>query len=67
MLFRSPGAIQYYGPDEVCNQPTQTLMLERGKPKAAAKAAAKAPAKPDSKTAVKKTAVKKTAKPAAKK
>ena len=26
--FRYPGAIQYYGPDEVCNQPTVTLMLE---------------------------------------
>ncbi|TVQ39697.1 MAG: diphosphate--fructose-6-phosphate 1-phosphotransferase [Spirochaetaceae bacterium] len=23
-----PGAIQYFGPDEVCNQPTQTLKLE---------------------------------------
>ncbi|MFP4362556.1 MAG: diphosphate--fructose-6-phosphate 1-phosphotransferase [Spirochaetia bacterium] len=23
-----PGAIQYYGPDEVCNQPTKTLKLE---------------------------------------
>jgi len=38
------GAIQYYGPDEVCNAPTQTLLLERGKPKATAKAASK-PAK----------------------
>jgi pyrophosphate--fructose-6-phosphate 1-phosphotransferase len=28
--FVSPGAIQYYGPDEVCNQPTYTLMLEHG-------------------------------------
>lgn len=26
-----PGAIQYAGPDEVCNQPTQTLILEKGK------------------------------------
>lgn len=25
-----PGAIQYYGPDEVCNQPTVTLCLEKG-------------------------------------
>ncbi len=33
------GAIQYYGPDEVCNAPTQTLLLERGKPKAAVKVA----------------------------
>jgi pyrophosphate--fructose-6-phosphate 1-phosphotransferase len=31
--FLCPGAIQYYGPDEICNQPTQTLMLERGKKK----------------------------------
>jgi hypothetical protein len=28
-----PGAIQYYGPDQVCNMPTQTLLLERGVPK----------------------------------
>ena len=26
-----PGAIQYYGPDEVCNQPTFTLKYEQGK------------------------------------
>ena len=26
--FRYPGAIQYYGPDEVCNAPTLTLTLE---------------------------------------
>jgi pyrophosphate--fructose-6-phosphate 1-phosphotransferase len=26
--FRYPGAIQYYGPDEVCNAPTLTLALE---------------------------------------
>jgi pyrophosphate--fructose-6-phosphate 1-phosphotransferase len=26
--FTYPGAIQYYGPDEVCNQPTITLKLE---------------------------------------
>ena len=26
--FLYPGAIQYYGPDEVCNQPTKTLKLE---------------------------------------
>ena len=26
--FRYPGAIQYYGPDEVCNAPTLTLELE---------------------------------------
>jgi diphosphate-dependent phosphofructokinase len=28
--FLSPGAIQYYGPDEVCNMPTMTLRLEHG-------------------------------------
>jgi len=27
--FRYPGAIQYYGPDEVCNAPTITLTLEQ--------------------------------------
>ncbi len=26
-----PGPIQYYGPSEVCDQPTHTLMLEKGK------------------------------------
>jgi pyrophosphate--fructose-6-phosphate 1-phosphotransferase len=26
-----PGPIQYYGPTEVCDQPTHTLMLEQGK------------------------------------
>ena len=26
-----PGAIQYFGPDEVCNRPTITLTLEKGK------------------------------------
>lgn len=26
-----PGPIQYYGPTEVCDQPTRTLMLEKGK------------------------------------
>lgn len=25
-----PGAIQYYGPSEVCDQPTRTLLLEQG-------------------------------------
>jgi len=24
-----PGAIQYFGPSEVCDQPTETLKLER--------------------------------------
>lgn len=28
--FMNPGAIQYFGPDEVSNQPTITLTLERG-------------------------------------
>ena len=28
--FTNPGAIQYYGPDEVCNMPTMTLRLEHG-------------------------------------
>ena len=45
--YTFPGAIQYYGPDEVCNEPTQTLLLERGRKKAAApakKAAMKKPA-----------------------
>ena len=26
--FQYPGAIQYFGPDEVCNRPTETLILE---------------------------------------
>jgi len=29
--FTYPGAIQYYGPDEVCNKPTISLSLEAGK------------------------------------
>jgi pyrophosphate--fructose-6-phosphate 1-phosphotransferase len=29
--FLFPGSIQYYGPQEVCDQPTKTLKLERGK------------------------------------
>jgi pyrophosphate--fructose-6-phosphate 1-phosphotransferase len=29
--FLFPGAIQYYGPGEVCDQPTRTLKLERGR------------------------------------
>jgi pyrophosphate--fructose-6-phosphate 1-phosphotransferase len=54
--FTYPGAIQYYGPDEVCNQPTQTLILERGKGKSAPaakadKASAKAAKKPAAKAA----------------
>jgi pyrophosphate--fructose-6-phosphate 1-phosphotransferase len=26
--FLFPGAIQYYGPPEVCDRPTKTLLLE---------------------------------------
>lgn len=26
-----PGPVQYYGPSEVCDQPTRTLLLEKGK------------------------------------
>ncbi len=76
--FTYPGAIQYYGPDEVCNQPTATIVIERGKgksspvkaaktaPKAAAKPVAKAPAKADKPAkAVKAPAAKAPAKKAA--
>lgn len=28
--YTFPGAIQYYGPSEVCDQPTETLKLEKG-------------------------------------
>ncbi|MDA3809477.1 MAG: diphosphate--fructose-6-phosphate 1-phosphotransferase [Spirochaetaceae bacterium] len=28
--FTYPGAIQYYGPDDVCNMPTKTLIAEKG-------------------------------------
>jgi pyrophosphate--fructose-6-phosphate 1-phosphotransferase len=28
--FLFPGSIQYYGPPEVCDQPTKTLKLEKG-------------------------------------
>jgi pyrophosphate--fructose-6-phosphate 1-phosphotransferase len=59
-----PGAIQYYGPDAVCNQPTQTLMIERGKGKAVKTAAA---AKPAAKVAKAAKPATKAAKPAAKK
>ena len=57
--FTYPGAIQYYGPDAVCNQPTKTLQLERKPMKAAAPAKAKA-AKP---AAAKKAAAPKADKP----
>ena len=30
MSYVFPGPIQYYGPSEVCDQPTQTLLLEKG-------------------------------------
>ncbi len=63
--YTFPGAIQYYGPDEVCNEPTQTLLLERGRKKAAAptkKAAVAKKAAPAQKDApAKKAAVKKAA------
>jgi len=29
-LYKNPGAVQYYGPDEVCNETTKTLRLEQG-------------------------------------
>jgi len=62
--FVFPGAIQYYGSDEVCNQPTETLLLERGRPSPskAKKATAQKADKP-----VKAAAKKVAAKPAAKK
>ena len=31
LSFVYPGPIQYFGPSEVCDQPTRTLMLEHGK------------------------------------
>jgi pyrophosphate--fructose-6-phosphate 1-phosphotransferase len=72
--FTYPGAIQYYGPDEVCNQPTKTLQLERKPVKPAAtkaaktaKAAAPAKAKADKPAkAEKKAAAPKAEKAAAK-
>ncbi len=27
--YRIPGAIQYFGPEEACNRPTKTLLLEK--------------------------------------
>jgi len=66
--FTYPGAIQYYGPDEVCNQPTATIVIERGKGKSSpVKAVApKAAAKPAAKVAAPKADKKAAAKPAAK-
>ncbi|MDR1625588.1 MAG: diphosphate--fructose-6-phosphate 1-phosphotransferase [Spirochaetia bacterium] len=40
-LYLYPGAIQYYGPAEVADRPTKTILLERGTPTAAAPGAAK--------------------------
>ena len=40
--FLFPGAIQYYGPAEVCDQPTKTIKLEHSGAKAKAPAKAKA-------------------------
>ncbi|TFG84580.1 MAG: diphosphate--fructose-6-phosphate 1-phosphotransferase [Spirochaetales bacterium] len=31
--YRFPGAIQYYGPADVCDRPTETLLLEKGAPR----------------------------------
>ena len=66
--FTYPGAIQYYGPDEVCNQPTKTLVLERGKGTSVAKSAGKAAATKKSPAAKKASVVKAEAstKPASK-
>jgi pyrophosphate--fructose-6-phosphate 1-phosphotransferase len=63
--FTYPGAIQYYGPDEVCNQPTKTLMLEIGKGKAAPAAKATKAAKPAAAKTVKAPAKAKAEKAAA--
>ncbi len=62
--YTFPGAIQYYGPDAVCNEPTQTLLLERGRKAAAPakKAAVAKKAAPAKKAATaKKPAAKKAA------
>ncbi|ULQ59141.1 diphosphate--fructose-6-phosphate 1-phosphotransferase [Brucepastera parasyntrophica] len=63
--YTVPGAIQYYGPDEVCNQPTKTLIIERGMPKAAVPKKAPAKDAPGKQTAAKKAPAKTAAKPAA--
>jgi pyrophosphate--fructose-6-phosphate 1-phosphotransferase len=52
-----PGAIQYYGPSEVCDTTTQTLLLERGKGKPTEVAVADAP-KASAKASAKKTTAK---------
>lgn len=60
--FIFPGAIQYYGPDEICNKPTQTIQLERKPLKLApaGKATAKPVAKDAAKTALTKASGAKT-------
>jgi len=62
--FVFPGAIQYYGPSEVCDQTTQTLKLERGAGKKTTIASAKAEPKASKPAAKAKADAK--AKPAAK-
>ena len=52
--FVFPGAIQYYGPTEVCDTCSKTLKLEQGK-KSSAKAGTKTAAKTGTKTAAKAT------------
>ncbi|MBQ1198454.1 MAG: hypothetical protein IIX47_07645, partial [Spirochaetaceae bacterium] len=64
--YTYPGAIQYFGPAEVADQTTKTILLERGKGKSTAVASAKSSAKaekvPAKKTAAKKDASEKKAK-----
>ncbi len=65
--YTYPGAIQYYGPDSVCNQPTITLALEKGAaPAAKAKAAPAGKAKAAPAKAKAAPAAKAKAAPAAK-
>ncbi len=66
--FAYPGAIQYYGPTEVCDQPTKTLQLERKPMKASAAKSAKAtkPAKAEKAAKSEKPAKAVADKPAAK-
>jgi pyrophosphate--fructose-6-phosphate 1-phosphotransferase len=64
--YTYPGAIQYFGPAEVADQTTKTILLERGKGKSTAVASAKTSAKaekaPAKKTVAKKDATEKKAK-----